>query len=275
MATIVEALGGKSGQTIMEALGGKNGQTIADVISEKEIDIKDNPLAALAMDFDISDSIDLLGKVASDLQEDMIVDVTGKVTGTSKYVTGYTGFSGDPAEQEGNYVAFHISVGELVIGTNVTVKVNNVTMDPDGLHVMIFRDGSKNPKAIVEASADGHKTIKKVFDFTEVVRMPAEDDEGNDPEPEPEVVKYTVTYNANGGTGTIEPVEVVAGESITVDDGSGLTPPADDEALGRDFAFAGWAKTSTAQSATVTSPFTPDKDTTLYAVWTVVSPISG
>ena len=279
MATIMEALGGKGGQTIMEVLGGQGGQTIADVISEKEIDIKDNPLAALAMDFDISDSIDLLGKVASDLQEDMIVNAAGKVTGTSKYVTGYTGFSGDPAEQEGNYVAFHISVGELVIGTNVTVKVNNVTMDPDGLHVMIFRDGSKNPKAIVEASADGHKTIKKVFDFTEVVRMPAEDDEESEvstaPEPEPEVVKYTVTYNANGGTGTIEPVEVVAGESITVDDGSGLTPPANDEALGGDLAFAGWAKTSSAQSATVVSPFTPDKNTTLYAVWTVVSPISG
>ncbi len=272
MATIMEELGGKSGQTIMEVLGGQGGQTIADVISEKEIDIKDNPLAALAMDFDIPDSIDLLGKVASDLQEDMIVDATGKVTGTSKYVTGYTGFSGDPAEQEGNYVAFHISVGELVIGTNVTVKVNNVTMDPDGLHVTIFRDSSKNPKAIVEASADGHKTIKKVFDFTEVVRMPAEDDD-SEPESEPEVVKYTVTYNANGGTGTIEPVEVVAGESITVDDGSGLTPPADDEALGGDLAFAGWAKTSSAQSATVTSPFTPDKDTTLYAVWTEVSPM--
>ena len=274
MATIMEALGGKSGQTIMEVLGGKNGQTIADVISEKEIDIKDNPLAALAMDFDIPDSIDLLGKVASDLQEDMIVDVTGKVTGTSKYVTGYTGFSGDPAEQEGNYVAFHISVGELVIGTNVTVKVNNVTMDPDGLHVMIFRDSSKSPKAIVEASADGHKTIKKVFDFTKVVRMPAENDESDDPEPEPEVVKYTVTYNANGGTGTIEPVEVVAGESIMLNDGSELTPPADDEALGGDLAFVGWAKTSSAQSATVVSPFTPDKDTTLYAVWTEVSPMN-
>lgn len=252
MATIMEALGGQGGQTIMEVLGGQGGQTIADVINEKEIDIKDNPLAALAMDFDIPDSIDLLGKVASDLQEDMTVDVAGKVTGTSKYVTGYTGFSGDPAEQEGNYVAFHISVGELVIGTNVTVKVNNVTMDPDGLHVMIFRDSSKNPKAIVEASADGHKTIKKVFDFTEVVRMPAENDE--------EVTTYTVTYNANGGTGTIEPVEVEAGESITVDDGSGLTAP-------EGKFFAGWAKTSTAQSATVTSPFTPEKDTTLYAVW--------
>lgn len=34
MATIMEALGGKNGQTIMEVLGGQNGQTIAEVITE-------------------------------------------------------------------------------------------------------------------------------------------------------------------------------------------------------------------------------------------------
>ena len=82
--------------------------------------------------------------------------------------------------------------------------------------------------------------------------------------PEP-VVKYTVTYNANGGSGTIEPVEVTAGESITLNDGSGLTAPEGKE-------FLGWAKTDSAQSATVTSPFEPDKDTTLYAVWGDVTP---
>ncbi len=73
-------------------------------------------------------------------------------------------------------------------------------------------------------------------------------------------LKYTVTYNANGGVGTIDSVSVTAGESITLSDGTGLTAPEDKE-------FAGWAKSSSAQSATVTSPFTPDKDTTLYAVW--------
>jgi phi13 family phage major tail protein len=71
---------------------------------------------------------------------------------------------------------------------------------------------------------------------------------------------YTVTYNANGGTGTISPVTVTAGQSITLDDGTGLTAPEGKE-------FSGWAKTSTAQSATVVSPFTPTADTTLYAVW--------
>lgn len=90
---------------------------------------------------------------------------------------------------------------------------------------------------------------------------------GYDPEPEPEpvVTKYTVSYDANGGTGTIESVEVTAGESITVDDGSTLTPPEGKK-------FVGWAKTDSAQSATVTSPFTPDKDTALYAVWADTTP---
>lgn len=85
------------------------------------------------------------------------------------------------------------------------------------------------------------------------------------PEPGPEPVVYTVTYDANGGSGTIEPVEVTAGESITLDAGSGLTAPEGKE-------FLGWAKTDSAQSATVTSPFTPDKDTILYAVWGDVTP---
>lgn len=34
MPTIMEALGGNSGETIMEALGGEKGQTIAEVIEE-------------------------------------------------------------------------------------------------------------------------------------------------------------------------------------------------------------------------------------------------
>ena len=73
-------------------------------------------------------------------------------------------------------------------------------------------------------------------------------------------VVFTVTYNANGGTGSVDPAEVTPGESINLDDGSGLTAPSDK-------VFAGWAKTPTATAATVSSPYTPTDDTTLYAVW--------
>ena len=47
MATIMEALGGNSGETIMEALGGKSGQTIAEVIEEtglKPVETNETPV---------------------------------------------------------------------------------------------------------------------------------------------------------------------------------------------------------------------------------------
>lgn len=74
------------------------------------------------------------------------------------------------------------------------------------------------------------------------------------------VEKLVVSYDANGGEGTIPSVSVFPGKSITVSDGTGLTAPEGKE-------FAGWAKTDSAQSATVVSPFTPERDTVLYAVW--------
>lgn len=79
------------------------------------------------------------------------------------------------------------------------------------------------------------------------------------PEPTP-VTTFTVSYNANGGTGTISSDTVNEGSSVTLPDGSTLTPP-------EGKVFLGWAKSASAQSATVESPFTPDKDTELFAVW--------
>ena len=77
------------------------------------------------------------------------------------------------------------------------------------------------------------------------------------------VEKLVVSYDANGGEGTIPSVSVFPGKSINVSDGTGLTAP-------EGKVFAGWAKTDSAQSATVVSPFTPERDTTLYAVWAII-----
>lgn len=75
---------------------------------------------------------------------------------------------------------------------------------------------------------------------------------------------YQITYNANGGTGTIDPVSVEQGSSILLNDGSTLTPPEGKE-------FTGWARAAGALNPTVTSPFTPTDDTTLYAVYSDVT----
>lgn len=70
----------------------------------------------------------------------------------------------------------------------------------------------------------------------------------------------TLTYDENGGTGSVDPVAVGKGSAVTLDDGSGLTAPEGKE-------FAGWATTSDAESADVESPLTVTADTTIYAVW--------
>ena len=79
----------------------------------------------------------------------------------------------------------------------------------------------------------------------------------------PSIGSYTVTYNVNGGTGSVDPETVTAGSSITVDDGSDITAPAGKT-------FAGWALTDDAVSPTILggASYTPTADVTLYAVYT-------
>lgn len=71
----------------------------------------------------------------------------------------------------------------------------------------------------------------------------------------------TVTYNVNGGTGTVAPVSVGKGTEIQLDSGSGITAP-------EGKTFAGWATTNDAEAPDVTSPYNVTADITLYAVYT-------
>ena len=71
---------------------------------------------------------------------------------------------------------------------------------------------------------------------------------------------YTVTYNANGGTGSVAAASVIAGNTLNLSDGTGLTPPSDKT-------FGGWATSADATEADVTSPYKPTANVTLYAVW--------
>ncbi len=70
-----------------------------------------------------------------------------------------------------------------------------------------------------------------------------------------------LTYNVNGGTGSIAAVPVSAGGTVVLDSGESLTAPEGKE-------FAGWATTSSATEPDVVSPYKVTSDKTLYAVWT-------
>ena len=90
----------------------------------------------------LSGSVDLLGKSADDLQTGVTVGVDA-ITGTLKYVEGYTGFSGDAEEQEGNYLALKVTAVE---GATLTVELTHgtvghpVTLDEDGMIVLRISD---------------------------------------------------------------------------------------------------------------------------------------
>ena len=78
---------------------------------------------------------------------------------------------------------------------------------------------------------------------------------------------YTLTYDANGGTGTIDPVVAAPVVEIILDDGSDLTPPSDK-------VFSGWGITDNATDA-VEGPIKINEDTTLYAIWADEEPAGG
>lgn len=115
------------------------------------------------MDDKIPDGVSLLGKELTDLQSG--VGVGGSdITGTLKYVTGYTGFSGDPAEQQGNYLVLHIDTDaadstiqvELLGGTH-----GPVTLDSD--RTIILRIKNKSQRIKITATKDGYPTVTKTY----------------------------------------------------------------------------------------------------------------
>lgn len=71
----------------------------------------------------------VLGKVVSDLQSGVTVGLNS-IAGTLKYVTDYTGFSSDPALQQGNYLVLKFG---SPAGTVTTVEIVGGTSGPVAL----------------------------------------------------------------------------------------------------------------------------------------------
>ena len=74
-------------------------------------------------------------------------------------------------------------------------------------------------------------------------------------------VSATVTYNANGGSNPPSAVSTYVGAIITVDDGSGLTPPTDEH-------FIGWDTNASATIPDIIDSYkVPSASVTLYAIY--------
>lgn len=102
---------------------------------------------------------DMLGKDAGDLCYGVVVN-DNSIEGTLNYVTGYTGYSGVPAEQEGNYLPISIVGAGADAVTTVTYKDRTVTVDSDNLALIRVTD--KNEKLTI-ATTSGSNVITKVL----------------------------------------------------------------------------------------------------------------
>ena len=118
----------------------------------------------MSIDADIDSSVDLFNKSVTDLQENIVIG-DDTITGTLKYVSDYTGFSGDASLQTGNFIVLHADVPD-VDGVTITVKVTNpVVLDEDRIAVLRIADKSSQTITVV-ASKEGYESVTKVFDLT-------------------------------------------------------------------------------------------------------------
>ena len=109
----------------------------------------------------VADDVDVLGKDAGDLQDDIAIS-NGAITGTLKYVTDYTGFSGDVSEQSGNYIALKVVA---VADATITVELvggtlgHPVTLDADGMIVIRITDTSTQSISVVATKGTVSETL--------------------------------------------------------------------------------------------------------------------
>lgn len=117
--------------------------------------------------------VDLLGKKPADLQTNISIN-GNSITGTLKYVSGYTGFNGSVVEeQEGNYLA--LKFNSEPNDTEITVEIvggkkGAVELDEDRMFVGRITD--KNSQSIKVVCKKDSKVITETYDLKGLILQP-------------------------------------------------------------------------------------------------------
>ena len=108
----------------------------------------------------------LFGKAVDDLQSGIVIG-DSEITGTLHHVTGYTGFSSEPTEQSGNYLALKINTIPNDATTTVEVVGGTkgpVTLDEDKNIVLLIKN--KDTQSIKIISTKEEKSVTKSYSLT-------------------------------------------------------------------------------------------------------------
>ena len=116
----------------------------------------------MSVDANVPDTVDLWGKVASDLQSDMEINGT-HILGILNYIDDYS--SAFPTGLDsGNYICLHFEANDPEAEIEVTIT-NPVTLDEDGIFVGRIADKDSQTITVV-VSKEGMTSVTKVFDLT-------------------------------------------------------------------------------------------------------------
>lgn len=133
-------------------------------------------------------------------------------------------------------------------GALTSIACGSIAVMDDEVGAQLITDGLAEEYKLIEPTGSKTITANGTVDVTEYASAVVN------------VGTYTITYDVNGGTGTVSAETVIAGNSTTLDDGTGITAP-------EGKTFAGWATTNDAETPDATSPYTATGNVTLYAVY--------
>ena len=110
---------------------------------------------------------DVLGKTVAELQSG--VTISGStISGTLNNIDGYTGFSGNVAEQSGHYLVLRADTGNA--SDTITVELiggtvgHPVTLDSD--RNIVLRIANTSTQSVKVVATDGKHTVTKSYSLT-------------------------------------------------------------------------------------------------------------
>ena len=121
-----------------------------------------------------SGSVEVFGKAVSDLQSNIEISDEGTITGTLKYVTGYTGYSQSPELQSGNFLALTLADNDFSEYTSVKVGLDpsegsglvEIRNDPD--HNVVARIADATTQKFVIVASNYFGSITQEYDLSDL-----------------------------------------------------------------------------------------------------------